>query len=142
MSAINPWASQNVDPQVINPDAIQRTELEIQIGRRAFSAAQSIFGHAKRRTSTYAAVSLHWHGTSIDVNEGSFAVVKSGGRLSELVGDIVQVKIGQRSVYVYVVAESGLIPTDITLARRAFLAIGTWAQPPRGLIADSVSVMI
>lgn len=63
-----------------------------------------------------------WHGTVVDENRGSFAVVRSGGALEGLVGKKIQVtsKTHNRSVIVYVTAKTPSLDADVSLARRAF----------------------
>jgi len=68
-----------------------------------------------------------WHGTYVDPQRGSVAVVNSSGSLAGHVGERVRVssRLTKRSVVVLVHAESDLVAEDISLSRRAWLAIGT-----------------
>lgn len=63
-----------------------------------------------------------WHGTTVDDNRGSFAVVLASGPLADLVGQRVLVtsKTHARSVLVYVTAALSTLDADFSLARRAF----------------------
>lgn len=130
----NPYAAQGLDPLLVDAESALEYESELVIGRRAFSTAQAFYRTFTGTISTFAGVSISWHDTRVDINEGSFAVVHPTGRLQGLVGEIVRVAVGKRDVYAYVVADSQLIPTDITLARRAFMAVGLLAQPPEGVL--------
>lgn len=97
-------------------------ETEILNARRAFPMAQALLsGVAVRRLPERVAVG--WYGTETHPEAGAFAVVRDGFGLDELVGEVLQVTVAGRSVYVYVVGARG-VPTDIALSRRAFFALG------------------
>lgn len=69
-------------------------------------------------------VSAEWHHTSLDDREGAFALVREGGPLEDLVGDVVLVSTGGRSAFVYVAGMTDDMDEDLSLARRAFAALG------------------
>lgn len=93
------------------------------VARMAFLEAQRLLAGQLQDTSFEATTS--WHGTSVDDNRGSFAVVLAGGPLASLVGQRVQVtsKTHNRSVLVYVTAALPILDADISLARRAFFEL-------------------
>lgn len=82
-----------------------------------------------------AAATAEWHHTTLDPHEGAFALVRSGGPLEELVGDVIRVSHGGRSLYAYVVDATDDLDADLSLARRAFLALDD-------LSLDEVSVTV
>lgn len=136
----DPFGSQALDPDTLDTESALEYESELVIGRRSFVAAQKYLSTFVSVVSTISNVSLSWHDTAVDLNEGSFAVVQSGSDLEDLVGEIVRVKVGRRTVFAYVVAESSMIQVDMTLAQRPFMAVGLLAQKPAGLRA-SLQVM-
>lgn len=131
---LNQFATTDIDPALVTSDTVLQYETELVIGRRSFASAQAAFSLFQGVQSIHTLVSLSWHGTNTDVNEGSFAVVQTGSALEELVGEIVRVKVDARSVYAYVVTAAD-ISVDMTLARRPFMAVGLLAQSPGGLNA-------
>jgi len=127
-----PWASESIDPLLADTESILEYETELMWGRRSFWTAQTWFAQFAGVQAVHQNVSINWHGTTTDLNAGSFAVVRSGSSLQSLVGDILKVWIGSRSVFVYCCADSDIILTDISLYQRAFMAIGLLATPPAG----------
>jgi hypothetical protein len=79
-----------------------------------------------------------WHGTSLDPWRGSFAIVARDGPLGDMVGERLAITRRDlpvaRTVYVYVHTDSDELTEDVSLTRRAFMALGDPAL-------DSVSVM-
>lgn len=74
-------------------------------------------------------VSAEWHGTGeVDSNRGAFAVVAEGGPLADAVGDVLLVKRGRATAYVYVTASSDELDMDLSLARRAFMQLGDLSE--------------
>jgi len=101
-------------------------EPEILTGQRAFADAQRAFaGAALRRLP--ASVEVGWHDTEVDPLMGSFAVVRAAAGLDDLIGEVLHLTAGTREVYVYVVGSRD-VPRDISLARRAFFALGLLAR--------------
>ena len=73
-----------------------------------------------------------WHGTKLDGERGSVAIVQTGGRLRDLVGERVKVTVREgmrtRSVVGFVHNEAELYDdTEISLPRRSFMALGNLA---------------
>lgn len=98
------------------------TELEISVGRRAFPMAQDLFAGAP--VGPPASVPCGWYGSSVNSESGSFALVRVGAGLDDLIGEIVSVTYAQRQVFVYVLQGAQLPDTfDLGLARRPFAAI-------------------
>lgn len=93
------------------------------MGRRAFATAQALFeGVSQTRLAGTPAVG--WHGTDVDPETGSFAVVAAGSEYEELIGEIVCIERGGREVYAFVLGARA-VPVDISITRRCFLALGT-----------------
>lgn len=102
-------------------------EQELLDGRRAFPVAQQLFaGALLRQVSGF--VSVGWHDTETHPEAGSFAVVKLRGAYDdELIGEVLEVRAGHRSVFVYVVGAAD-VDFELSLSRRAFLALGVLAN--------------
>ena len=68
-----------------------------------------------------------WHGTALDADTGAFGIVRSGSALEPLVGEVARVTLHEgvrpRVVYVYLKAALDLPYDDLSLTRRAFLAL-------------------
>lgn len=112
-------------------------EPEILIGRRAFATAQTLFaGVAARRLPERTDVG--WYGTETHAEIGAFAVVRDGWGLDDLIGEVLRVSVGRRAVFVYVVGARG-IPTDIALARRAFLGLGLLSSEALSAVIEVVA---
>ena len=95
---------------------------ELLASRRAFPEAQHLLaGAAQERLIDL--VAFGWHGTDVSDESGAVAVARLGGPYEELVGEILRVVAGARSVYVYC-WETAEVPTDLSLTRRAFAALG------------------
>lgn len=87
------------------------------------TAQTALAGPVEPRSTRHTACS--WHGLRVDSLRGSFAVVRTGSPLENLVGErlLVTDLRTRRTVYVYCRAEAVDLPDDLTLARRAFLAL-------------------
>lgn len=98
------------------------------LAKLAFADAQRLlFGTLQDETYE---TTTSWHGTVVDENRGSFAVVRSGGLLDGLVGKKLEVssKTHSRSVIVYVTAKTPSLDADMSLARRAFAQLDLLAE--------------
>jgi hypothetical protein len=99
----------------------------LEIARLPFPEAQTALLAGKAPSGERYLSSVGWHGTILNPERGSFAVVGESSALASLVGSRVRVSRADlpttREVYVYVVAAAD---TDepISLARRAFLNLG------------------
>lgn len=108
-------------------------EPEILMGLRGFPDAQlDLAGSALSQWPGI--VDVSWYDTAIRPEVGSFAVVRDGGPMGDLVGEILRIVYGERSVFVYCIGASD-VPTDLALARRAFLALDV-------LNRESISVLV
>lgn len=110
-----------------HPDTDEET-----LGQLPFIEAQRALTGFPQALPRFAECS--WHGLRIDSFRGSFAVVRVGSPLADLVGSRLKVtdRVTRRVVYVYCRAEVADLPDDITLARRAFLALRPlWTETVR-----------
>lgn len=101
-------------------------EEELSIIRRAFPEAQRLLEGPPSRVVA-AAAAVGWHGTSADPETGAAAVVRSGGPYEDLIGEVLRVSTALTGAYVYVVGRADVV-TDLSLARRAFLAVAPLAE--------------
>lgn len=93
-------------------------EREVLAGRRAFATAQALlFGAPLRRLP--AEVEVGWYDSRTHPEEGSFALLRDGAELDDLLGEVILVTVGYRQAFAYVLGIRA-IPTDIALARNAF----------------------
>lgn len=111
-------------------------EPEILTGRRAFPKAQQLLAGVPLRRLPER-VNVGWYGTETHPEAGSFAVVRDGAGLDDLIGEVLRVAVGARSVFVYVVGARG-VPTDLALARRPFLALGLLSQESLPAVVEVV----
>lgn len=86
--------------------------------RLPFDEAQRFLG-ATGPTDKHRAMTCGWHGASFDKEQGSFALVRTGGPLDALVGEKIAVRYGQHVVYAYVNGGADVIE-DLSLTRRLF----------------------
>lgn len=99
---------------------------ETHTARRGFPNAQLAFTAAfSRKLSDL--VDVGWYDTETHPESGCFALVKEGGALEDLVGEIIGVTRDQPDppapTFVYVIAALPVLD-DLMLARRAFLDLG------------------
>jgi hypothetical protein len=84
-----------------------------------------------------------WHGTRIDPDVGSFCVVRRGSALEPLVGSVLRVTLNEgtrpRRVYVYCKAALDLPFDDLSLARRAFMALSYPARDQLRVVVEVVT---
>lgn len=77
---------------------------------------------------------IGWHGTKLDDNDGSYAIVKTGGPLAHLLGERIRVTNRQGghsfSVVAFVHNETGLLDedVDISLTRALFARLGLLSE--------------
>lgn len=118
VSLFEPWVEPAVD--------------DLELTRLPFGLAQASLGATGVLRATRTAAVAGWHGTFLDPEHGAVAIVRSDGPLAELVGERVRVSTrdGRRSVAVYVNDEQDfpdeLAAEDLSLSRRAFLALAPW----------------
>ena len=102
-------------------------EATVLIARQCFLDAQDGLSGA---TTPLGYVSTSWYGTSLSDDRGCFAVVDPAGALASYVGDVLQVGLGARSVFVYVIGSQAELLTDLAVTRRAYMALSLLAVEP------------
>lgn len=111
-------------------------EQDLLDSRRAWPEAQRIFkGPALRRLPSRAEVG--WHGNEVDIEQGACAVVRAGAGLDDLIGEVLRVSIGSREAFVWVRGSRG-VPHDVSLTRRAFLALGLLSHESIACVVEVV----
>lgn len=99
---------------------------ETHIARRGFPDAQLAFKAATSRTLS-SLIDVGWYDTDTHPESGCFALVREGGPLEELVGEVLAVSRDvpdpPEPTYVYVIQALPVLD-DLMLARRAFLSLG------------------
>lgn len=94
--------------------------------RLPFPEAQAAFAALGPRASSSQLATVGWHGSNVDAERGSFAIVQSGGPLDELVGRRIRIttraKGVRRTVYAFVHSEADVMQ-DMTVTRRLFQAL-------------------
>jgi hypothetical protein len=97
-------------------------EPEILHARRAFADAQALLA-GEPLSAKATLVTVGWHDTATNPEAGSFAVIGSDSGLDDWIGEIVLAKVNGRECFVYVIASAD-VPVQLSLARRAFAALG------------------
>lgn len=116
---------------------MERVDIEIHQGRRAFGETQTLFGGAVfQRVGDF--VDLGWYDTEVYPEAGSFAVVRAGGVYADLVGEVLKVSNGSREVFVYC-AGTADVPQDLALYRRAFLHLAVLAREKLTCVVEVVA---
>lgn len=100
-------------------------EQEVQWSRRAFPEAQALLRGVPLAGLRF--VEVGWHDATTHPEVGSIAVVRTGGPLEDLVGEVLRVTRSGREVFVYCYGGAG-VPTDLSLARRPFMALDHLAR--------------
>lgn len=100
----------------------EQLEPEVLDARRAFAAAQTLLA-GEPLNPVGLEIGVGWHDTSTHPETGAFAVVASESVYEEWIGEVLLVTANSRSCYVYVMASAD-VPTSLSLARRAFAALG------------------
>lgn len=112
-------------------------EPELLVARRAFPTAQRLLaGVAMRRLPSR--IEVGWFGTEVEPEAGAVAIVRLGAGLDDLIGEVLRVEVGDRSIFVYVLGARG-IPTDLAVARRAFLALGLLSHEALPAVVEVVA---
>lgn len=96
---------------------------EVHIGRRAFPETQELFSQVgDHRLDNF--VEVGWYGTEAHPESGSFALVREGGPLEELVGEILgitrDVSADPLPTYCYVIGALPIVD-DLQVFRRVFV---------------------
>ena len=103
---------------------------DLHVARYGFNTAQAVFLQSTAESRSQRFATCEWYGGKLSEEQGSNALVRSDGPLADLVGErlLVSDPAGGRSVAVYCHAENSQVRTDLSLSRRAFLAIGYLAD--------------
>lgn len=119
------------------PTAPDRT-----LARLPWARAQQALATTGPLAGSRVSATCGWHGTGADPETGAFCVVRTGGPLSDLVGERLQVTYAgagpARRVVVYCHDEQAFpveFDEDLSLTRRAFMALAP-------LASDSVPVTV
>lgn len=99
-------------------------EPELLVIRRAFPEAQRLLaGTPFSRVGT--TTDVGWHSTETHPELGSsHALVRSDAGLDDLIGEVLRITRGSREpIFVWVIGARDL-PTDVSVARRAFMELG------------------
>jgi hypothetical protein len=114
-------------PLVLPPTVYRDGMDEMLFASLPFNEAQAQLG-APGVEGRLLTATCGWHGTSFDSQRGSFAIVSSDGPLKDMVGERLAITRGDtpqaRTVYVYVHTDSDDLVDEISLTRRAFMALG------------------
>lgn len=93
------------------------------LARMGWETAQEMLSSGPLGTPVFDTLAT-WHGTAVDQNRGSFAVVRAGSVLKDLVGERLKLTTRSsarpRSCLVYVFQAVTALDADLSLARRAF----------------------
>lgn len=124
-----------------NDPVATQTDADLMNSRRAFPEAQELLrGATFERVAEGAAVG--WHGSEVSPETGCVALVREDGPYTALVGEIVKLThplaTGTRSVYVYVFATAAVLD-DISISRRAFLALGILANANLDCVVETIA---
>lgn len=95
---------------------------EIQAGRRAFAVAQALLAGGPIGGSGSQQLTVGWHDSSVNAENGSFAVVAQNAGLDDLVGEIVSIDYFGRVIFAYVLTTAD-VPVQVSVTRRLFLAL-------------------
>jgi hypothetical protein len=110
-------------------------ELPVLNGRQGFADAQADMTGG---TTLVGICDVSWYGSTVDDERGSFGLVEPTGNFSGLVGNTLQLRVGFRSVTVYIIGSYSGLTTDIAVTRRSFLAVAVPAQDPVQAIVSVV----
>lgn len=80
---------------------------------------------------------MGWYGTETHPEAGAFAVVRDGWGIEGLIGRVLKITVGSRSIFVYVVGARD-VPADVAVTRRAFLGLGLLAQESLPAVVEVV----
>lgn len=111
-------------------------EIELMHGRRAFAVAQSLL--AGSPVLPPARRQVGWHDSATHPEVGSFGVVSGDGDSADLIGEVVRIRVGDRSAFVYVLGRRG-VPTELSVTRRVFASLGLLAAESLDAIVEVVA---
>lgn len=98
---------------------------EVLIARKAWGSSQDGFiAMNLQPTVIPGGMVTGWHDTNVEEERGATAVVDENDEVAAaLVGEILRVSVGHHSALIYVIDSSNILPTPLSLSRRAFAAI-------------------
>lgn len=109
--------------------AMYDIDAPVLLGRRAFSTTQAAWNTRSVTRRFTRLIDIGWYDSSVDAEDGAFALVDESSELTDLVGDLIKVtRSGALSVWVYVLGVADLDEFEIGLTRRAFMQIGILAN--------------
>ena len=120
------------------PDATPTAEAvaDLQlVSQRAFPDAQRLLSGPV--LEEYGVISVDWYDSSAYPLGGAVAVARRGGPHEELVGEVIRVDHGERRIFVFVDGRAD-VPADLSLSRRAFLAIDNLARESLPVVVSVV----
>jgi hypothetical protein len=95
-------------------------EPEVLRARLSFPDAQRALEGV---TQSYGAVRVGWHGTTMSVERGSFALAQEDTVYEDLVGDVLRIEVAGRSVFVYVAGMYPDMPSPLMVTRRVWASL-------------------
>lgn len=111
---------------------------DLEIARLPFGAAQTAL-ETTPVVDTSVLARAGWHGTALDRERGSFAIVNRGGKLKQMVGKRVSVSTFSGKSVIAVVSGEASMEDDISLTRRSFMEIGPLALESVGVKVQELS---
>lgn len=132
----DPWGNRNHYPWQMCIYAIYSSVWNVpdditdqEIARLPFYEAQAEFARGAPDPLQRYIAQCGWHGTVVDEEVDSFALVRADGPLADLVGERLKItRVDRpRTVYAYCHDEADL-PDEISLPQRLFLALGFLAS--------------
>jgi hypothetical protein len=132
---------------VFVPYAPPTQEFEFYYARLPFHESQSVFGSTSVKPATEQIVQMGWHGTALDPERGSFAVVDENGPLAGLIGERVKITrlTGKRAVVYAWVYNSMSLPEvtnqaiDLSVPRRLWMAMALPGDDVMRVLVETMS---
>lgn len=115
-------------------------EPEIQAGRRVFAVAQQLLAGGPVSGTPAQSLAVGWHDSSVNPEDGSFAVVGQNQGLDDLVGEIISVTYFGTTIYAYVL-DIADVPVQISVTRRLFCALNRLTLTSLTAVVRPVQVM-
>lgn len=114
------------------------TEPEIMIVRRAFPEAQRLLAGVPSGFLGPRQL-VGWHDTTAHPEMGAVALARRGSDLETYIGEVLRVTSEFGSAFVYVIGGNADLLTDLSLARRAFLAVGPLAEETLPCVLETLA---
>lgn len=103
-------------------------ELEIMAARRSFAMAQQLLAGGPISGLPSQKLTVGWHGSSVNSESGSFALIDQSSGLDDLIGEVVSIAYAGATIYAYVLTAADL-PAQMTVTRRLYLAMNRLTIP-------------